>query len=248
MITITLGLLTLQFGISETLFLVSSLDTSRKYVLSLPQFEVGGSRRSDFRFIGYQATRALGTDGLECSLLYESQEEPKLRLEVLLKYFPRYFRKWPLIQFRLNLTAEYETRLTQEFGQNSLTYFRVTGWEPDSSLLLLPQPNQLVTGRLSSQERIRPGEWKEGEAIVSPMVFLEGGQEGLLIGCLREHEVGETVFDFTLRSGSEAVLEVAPAEGTCPAGLQIGPETPFSSVWFSITVLSGERLSRLREG
>ncbi len=239
--SINLGLLTLEIS-PEGLFEVQS-EGCQPVRLSVPEFEVNGTRRNEFQFNDVIETRSLSYGGQETTLQYVTRAEPALNLFVFVRSFPAS----SILRFRYALTTPSGadsaalTQMTgQDGGQFAITYFSLAQDGLEEAALTeyqLSHFDNVAHSYLPLRLDRRPDEVLPGMHFVGPVALYHTPTQTLMAAFEHGADHPQSFFEFSVEPGP--VLALRAFKGNTFHGETFSAERPWESVWFELGLYPG---------
>ncbi len=230
---LSLGKLILEMGGCGELFALSAASAPEcTCSVSVPRFEVDGAVRGGFAYTGEWERRPLVRGGQETTLHYVAEGSPALHLTVTVRSYP----DSPVIRLRQTLTAGRPARLTKTSGADRIAYLTLRG-KPAQTLteVQLSHFDPVAHSYLPLEVTYRPEEQYEGQRLVGPIAILHDEAHSLLVAYEHGADHPQSFLAYTLLP--DGGLELAARQGNYYGGQAIGPQAPFTSVWFELALV-----------
>ena len=162
--------------------------------------------------------------------------EPGLRLRVVF----RTADDDPVVRFHYEIRSDRERRLTKPAGVDRLAYFGLSLSEHSNvSDLHLSEFNELFHSYMPVEHPLDERSFSHAEAAMGPVLLSQDGQEQLLLAYEHGSAVPDAYLHFKLSKDRHVVLEAV--KGNYWNGEEVGPREPFTSIWFEIGAVAGDR-------
>jgi alpha-galactosidase len=148
----------------------------------------------------------------------------------------------PVVRFHYEILSDRPRHLTKPAGTDRISYLGLSlAGLPDASELRLSEFNEEFHSYMPVERSLEPRHFADGGEAMGPILLAGDATEQLLVA----YEHGSTAPDEFLhyRLSPDRTVTLEAVKGNYWSGEEIGPDKPFSTVWFEIEAIRGDRLA-----
>ena len=214
--------------------------TDRRHGISAPVFNLDGSDVT----MSVDALRPLGgprelSNGCrEYAFVGDVLGEAGLRLKVVF----RIAEDDPVVRFRYEVLSARTRHLTKPGGTDRISYLGLSlSGLPDAGELRLSEFNEEFHSYMPVVRALDGRFFADREEAMGPILLAGDSMEQLLVA----YEHGSTAPDEFLhyRLSADRSVALEAVKGNYWSGEEIGPDKPFSTIWFELAAIRGDRLA-----
>jgi alpha-galactosidase len=212
----------------------------RRHDVAAPTVSVDGRDIT----LGLDAVRALGPprqlpNGCsEYAFIGDVPGEAGLQLKVVF----RVADNDPVVRFHYEILSDRPRHLTKPSGTDRISYLALSlAGLPGASELRLSEFNEEFHSYMPVERALDPRLFADAEEAMGPILLAGDATEQLLVAYEHGSTAPDEFLHYRLSPDRSATLEAV--KGNYWAGVEIGPASPFSTIWFELAAISGDRLS-----
>lgn len=148
----------------------------------------------------------------------------------------------PVVRFRYEVRSDRVHRLTKPAGVDRIRYLGLSlAGLPEASELRLSEFNDQLHSYMPVERPLGPRLFADGDEVMGPILLAGNATEQLLVA----YEHGSTAPDEFLhfRAAPDRSVTLEAVKGNYWAGEEIGPDGGFSTLWFEMAAVRGDRLA-----
>jgi alpha-galactosidase len=225
---------------STTLWDYSLKGVNRRHALAAPVFSVDGRDV----MMNIEAVRPFGPDRQlpngcrEYSFVGDVPGEAGLQIKLVF----RLAEDDPVVRFHYEILSDRTRHLTKPTGTDRISYLglSLTGL-PNASELRLSEFNEEFHSYMPVERALDTRFFADRQEAMGPILLAGDATEQLLVA----YEHGSTAPDEFLhyRMSPDRSVSLDAVKGNYWAGEEIGPGKPFSTIWFEVEAVRGDRLA-----
>lgn len=233
-----LAKVTLHTGAS-VLWDYSARGVDRRHDVAAPVFNLDGRDVT----MGLRTVRALGAprelpNGCkEYAFVGDVSGEAGLHLKVVF----RTAEDDPVVRFHYEVLSDTPRHLTKPAGTDRISYLGLSlASLPEATELRLSEFNEEFHSYMPVERSLDLRFFADGEEAMGPILLAGDATEQLLVA----YEHGSTAPDEFLhyRLSPDRSVTLEAVKGNYWSGEEIGPDSPFSTIWFELEAIRGDRL------
>jgi alpha-galactosidase len=148
----------------------------------------------------------------------------------------------PVIRFRYEVQSDTRRRMTKPAGADRIDYLGLSlGELPNASELRLSEFNEEFHSYMPVERSLDSRFFEDGGEAMGPILLADDGSEQLLVAYEHGSTAPDEFLHYRLSPDRSVVLEAV--KGNYWAGEEIGPDRPFSTLWFEFAAVKGDRLA-----
>ncbi len=228
---------------SAVLWDYSAKGAGRRHGIAAPTFNLDGRDVT----LSIDSLKAVGTSRelpngcREYAFIGDVPGEPGLRLKVVF----RVAEDDPMVRFRYEILSDRPRHLTKPAGTDRISYVGLSlAGLPDAAELRLSEFNEEFHSYMPAERALDPRLFADGEEAMGPILLAGDATEQLLVA----YEHGSTAPDEFLhyRLSPDRSVALEAVKGNYWSGEEIGPDRPFSTIWFELGAVCGDRVALQR--
>jgi alpha-galactosidase len=234
-----LATVTLHAG-SSVLWDYSARDAGRRHDVAAPVFNLDGRDVT----MGLKTVRSLGAprdlpNGCrEYAFVGDVYGEAGLRLRMVF----RTAEDDPVVRFRYEVLSETPRHLTKPSGTDRMSYLGLSlASLPEATELRLSEFNEEFHSYMPVERALDLRFFADGEEAMGPILLAGDAAEQLLVAYEHGSTAPDEFLHYRLSPDRSVILEAV--KGNYWSGEEIGPDSPFSTIWFELAAVRGDRLA-----
>ena len=234
-----LATVTLHAGAS-VLWDYSARGVDRRHYVSAPVFNLDGRDVT----MGLKTVRPLGAPRelpngcIECTFVGDVYGEAGLHLKVVF----RTAEDDPVVRFRYEILSDTPRHLTKPTGTDMINYLGLSlAGLPEVTELRLSEFNEEFHSYMPVERTLDLRFFADGEEAMGPVLLAGDATEQLLVAYEHGSTAPDEFLHYRLSPDRSVILEAV--KGNYWSGEEVGPDSPFSTIWFEIGAIKGDRLA-----
>ena len=237
----------LQISTVDKKEFISIKTENTKYTLNAPEFEVNGEMAGgkDLYFTGFHSERKLRNSGTELNLEFAFTGSRHLKLIVHLRCFPGS----PFVRYRYSLLSQTPAKLTKKYGRDNLIYTGLNLKQEDMNYteIQFSQFDNIVHSYGPVFEEKNGSELEEGCSFPGPIFIVDHEKGSFLMAYEHGADYTEVFIEFKVRKNADRLyMNVKAVKGNYYTGEELNVRHPFTTPWFHIAAIDGNKNEMLR--
>ena len=230
---------TLHAGTS-VLWDYSARGVGRRHEIAAPVFSLDGSdvtmALKTVRPLG--APRDLPNGCREFTYVGDVSGEAGLQLKVVF----RAAEDDPVVRFRYEVLSDRPRRLTKPAGTDKIRYLGLSlAGLPEATELRLSEFNEEFHSYMPVERPLDLRYFADAEEAMGPILLAGDATEQLLVAYEHGSTAPDEFLHYRLSPDRSVILEAV--KGNYWSGEEIGPDSPYSTLWFELEAIKGDRLA-----
>ena len=184
------------------------------------------------------APRELPNGCREYTFIGDVSKETGLHLKVVF----RAATDDPIVRFHYEVLSDIPRRLTKPAGTDRISYLGLSlSAAPEATELRLSEFNEQFHSYMPVERGLDLRFFADGEEAMGPVLLAGDGTEQLLVAYEHGSTAPDEFLHYRLSPDRSVVLEAV--KGNYWSGEEIGPDNRFSTIWFELGAVRGDRLT-----
>jgi alpha-galactosidase len=218
----------------------SAKGVDRRHAIAAPTFNLDGRDvRMNITAVSlFGAARDLPNGCREYSFVGDVAGEAGLQLKIVF----RVADDDPVVRFHYELLSDRARYLTKPAGSDRISYLGLSlAGLPNASELRLSEFNEEFHSYMPVERRLDSRLFSDREESMGPLLLAGDASEQLLVA----YEHGSTAPDEFLhyRLSPDRTVTLDAVKGNYWSGEEVGPGKPYSTIWFEMEAVRGDRLA-----
>ena len=218
----------------------SARGSDHRHDVAAPVFNIDGRDVTmALKTVGPQGgPRELPNGCKEYTFIGEVSNEPGLRLRIVF----RAAKDDPIVRFHYEVLCDTPRHLTKPVGTDKISYLGMSlSGLPEATELRLSEFVELFHSYMPVERSLDLRFFADGEEAMGPVLLAGDATEQLLVAYEHGSTAPDEFLHYRLSPSRSVVLEAV--KGNYWSGEEIGPDTPFSTLWFELGAVKGDRLA-----
>jgi alpha-galactosidase len=218
----------------------SARGVERRHAIAAPIFNLDGNdvTMSMAAVSAFGPTRDLPNGCREYSFVGDVIGQAGLQLKVVF----RAADDDPVVRFHYELLSDRARRLTKPAGSDRISYLGLSlAGLPNTAELRLSEFNEEFHSYMPVERKLDARLFSDREEAMGPILIAGDATEQLLVAYEHGSTAPDEFLHYRLSPDRRATLEAV--KGNYWSGEEVGPGKPYSTIWFELEAVRGDRLA-----